>query len=210
MSLLDAKLEINSGSDAEEPTSNRDRQQQQLTEDALELVPNNTSKQANTSDWLGILNAQTDLTDDKAAADNKSLASDHFEHPNRRYLYSEKKAIPLDPDTWVRMEDVSKCNDCGKSFNNRRRKYHCWICGNVFDSECTATVSGQDYGLSDTEITRVCKRCQNGFNFQANRTNPAASLDLSPAPQRVTSRKDFGESLKRRLRLPDRKIDWKT
>jgi hypothetical protein len=155
------------------------------------------------------LNAQTDLADDKAADDNESLGSDHSEPPNRRYLYPEEKAIPLDPDTWVRMEDISKCNDCGKSFNKWRQKYHCWICGKVFDSDCTATVSGQDYGLSDTEITRVCRRCKNGFNFQANRTNPEASLDLNPASQRVSSRKDLGESLKRRLRLPDRKKDRK-
>ncbi|KAL3447097.1 hypothetical protein BJX65DRAFT_104514 [Aspergillus insuetus] len=209
MSLLDTKLEINSSSDAEEPTFARNNQQQQLTEDALEHLPNYTSRQANTSDWLGILNAQTDLADDKTAEHNESLGSDHFEPPNRRYLYPEKKAIPLDPDTWVRMEDISKCNDCGKSFNKRRPKYHCWICGNVFDSDCTATVSGQDYGLSDTEITRVCKRCENGFNFQANHTNPEASLDLNPASQRVTSRRDLGELLKRRLRLPDRKKDRK-
>jgi hypothetical protein len=209
LSLLDTKLEINLGSDAEEPTSIRNNQQQQLTEDALEHLPNDTSRQANTSDWLGIWNAQTDLTDDKAATDNESLGSDHFECPNRRYLYAEKKAIPLDPDTWARMEDIPECNDCGKSFNKRRKKYHCWIRGNVFDSDCTATVSGQDYGLSDTEITRVCRRCKNGFNFQANRTNPEPSLDLNPASQRVTSRKDHGKSLKRRLRLPDRKKDRK-
>jgi hypothetical protein len=50
MSLLDTKLEINSGSDAGEPTSTRNNQQQQLTKDALEHLPNDTSRQANTSD----------------------------------------------------------------------------------------------------------------------------------------------------------------
>ncbi|KAI9773037.1 MAG: 1-phosphatidylinositol-3-phosphate 5-kinase [Geoglossum umbratile] len=60
----------------------------------------------------------------------------------------------LSKEFWMKDENCKECFLCGDSFSTWRRKHHCRICGQIFDSKCTSVVYRQQ------ESIRVCKPCK--------------------------------------------------
>ena len=68
----------------------------------------------------------------------------------------------LGKEYWMRDENAKDCFYCGDAFSAFRRKHHCRICGQIFDSKCTTLVSGAPFGQSST--VRVCRPCEGILN----------------------------------------------
>lgn len=66
------------------------------------------------------------------------------------------KVIPR--ELWMKDETAKECFYCEEPFSTFRRKHHCRICGNIFDSKCTNLVPGKLFGQSGR--LRICKPCE--------------------------------------------------
>ncbi|KAJ2903085.1 hypothetical protein MKZ38_010423 [Zalerion maritima] len=68
----------------------------------------------------------------------------------------------LSKDFWMADETCNECFACQIPFTAWRRKHHCRTCGRIFDSNCTAVIPAQRFGLPGN--VRVCKICQDVIN----------------------------------------------
>lgn len=73
-------------------------------------------------------------------------------------LLSQIRNKLLGKEYWMRDENAKDCFYCGDTFSTFRRKHHCRICGQIFDSKCTSLINGSQFGQSST--VRVCKPCE--------------------------------------------------
>ncbi|KAF8477444.1 hypothetical protein BDZ91DRAFT_25165 [Kalaharituber pfeilii] len=63
----------------------------------------------------------------------------------------------LTREFWMKDENCKDCFLCGKTFNAFRRKHHCRLCGQIFCSKCTSTISGERFGYNGS--MKVCLEC---------------------------------------------------
>ncbi|KAI5809864.1 1-phosphatidylinositol-3-phosphate 5-kinase [Peziza echinospora] len=63
----------------------------------------------------------------------------------------------LTKEFWMKDENCKDCFLCGKTFTAFRRKHHCRLCGQIFCSKCTSTISGERFSYSGS--MRVCNQC---------------------------------------------------
>lgn len=73
-------------------------------------------------------------------------------------LPSQLKRRVISKEFWMKDENAKDCFNCGQSFSTFRRKHHCRICGQIFDSRCTSLVHGRPFGQPGT--LRLCKTCE--------------------------------------------------
>ena len=86
----------------------------------------------------------------------------------------------LTKEFWMADELVFKCFRCGDAFSGFRRKHHCRTCGNIFDSKCTAIISGDKFDMQGS--LKVCKTCSDTVNggHDSNLFENVSDRDLAP------------------------------
>ncbi|KAF2402745.1 hypothetical protein EJ06DRAFT_489299 [Trichodelitschia bisporula] len=106
------------------------------------------------------------------------------EHPRPTHVdedhISRMRSKILAKELWMRDENAKDCFYCGDTFSAFRRKHHCRICGNIFDSKCTTLVDGKMFGQSGR--IRVCTGCE-GIVYGTDDDSSEYSDDGSVAHQ---------------------------
>lgn len=106
----------------------------------------------------------------------------------------------LSKEFWMRDENAKDCFHCGEPFSTFRRKHHCRTCGQIFDSKCTLTIPGTQFGQPGS--IRVCKPCEAMINAHDDDSSEFSDSDQSPmAVNPRVSELSFGNA--RRMSLVD-------
>lgn len=71
----------------------------------------------------------------------------------------------LSKEYWMKDESAKECFNCAKPFTTFRRKHHCRICGQIFCSNCSFLISGENFGYSGR--MRICEKCyEHSVNYE--------------------------------------------
>ncbi|KAN0078565.1 hypothetical protein V8E54_005078 [Elaphomyces granulatus] len=97
---------------------------------------------------------------------------------NLRNHQLRSKLLLLSKDFWMRDENAKDCFHCEEPFTTFRRKHHCRICGQIFDSKCTILIPGTEFG--QTGSIRVCKPCEAMVNAGEDDSSDFSDNELSP------------------------------
>ncbi|CAI7587051.1 unnamed protein product [Penicillium glandicola] len=93
-------------------------------------------------------------------------------------VLSQLRSKLLSRDFWMRDENAKDCFHCGEPFTTFRRKHHCRICGQIFDSKCTMLISGTRFGQPGS--IRACKPCENMINAHDDDSSEFSDSEQSP------------------------------
>ncbi|KGO58653.1 Zinc finger, FYVE/PHD-type [Penicillium expansum] len=93
-------------------------------------------------------------------------------------VLSQLRSKLLSRDFWMRDENAKDCFHCGEPFTTFRRKHHCRICGQIFDSKCTLLISGTRFGQPGS--IRVCKPCEKMINAHDDDSSEFSDSEQSP------------------------------
>ncbi|KAJ5959901.1 Zinc finger FYVE/PHD-type [Penicillium vulpinum] len=93
-------------------------------------------------------------------------------------VLSQLRSKLLSRDFWMRDENAKDCFHCGEPFTTFRRKHHCRICGQIFDSKCTLLVSGTRFGQPGS--IRVCKPCEKMIDAHDDDSSEFSDSEQSP------------------------------
>ena len=80
---------------------------------------------------------------------------------------------------WMKDEVCKECFLCGDVFTTFRRKHHCRVCGQIFDSKCTTLTSGDRFGQPGS--IKVCTSCLRAIT--AHDENSDYGSDLEDVPE---------------------------
>lgn len=95
-------------------------------------------------------------------------------YQNRKKNQKNTKSV-ISKEYWMKDDSAKECFTCGKTFNTFRRRHHCRICGQIFCSSCTFSVSGDRFGYDGT--MRVCNNCYEHANNYEDSSDEESALD---------------------------------
>ena len=107
----------------------------------------------------------------------------------------------LDREFWMRDENAKDCFRCGEPFSTFRRKHHCRICGQIFDSKCTTLIDGTQFG--SISAVRVCKPCQAILAAQEDDSSDFSGDDVEVAEPQNRPRTPIAERQLKSAHLDD-------